>query len=215
MRSVRTPSWSLEGLAHRVQDLLEVVSDIAAAINSEEDVHALAMTGLDPAGDTGAAGAHDHVYHEELGASQAGASWQFSQQHQSGSERVFLNNFPLRRVGSDAGVNEYTINVLAYTITLWTSKSASDFLEVDYAVATDVDHTHVVQEAVGDGLSGSSFDLDNTPTTGSDRLFLNNLPLRRVGAGTEGLNEYSISGKTITLWASKETGDHLVADYIY
>lgn len=164
--------------------------------------------------DAAAAAAHDHVFHEELGAGQAGATWQFDQAHMAGSERVYLNLLPLRRVAGSPGVNEYTIDVPTYTITLWGSgKTASDFLEVDYTIAIPADHSHVYHEVLGDGLPGQVWDLDDTPQSGSERGYLNNFPLRRVVSGA-GVNEYTISGAQVTLWASKSASDHLEFDYL-
>lgn len=171
-------------------------------------------TGVDSwALEAAAAADHDHVYHEELGAGQAGATWQFSQQHESGSERVRLNNLPLRRVASSPGVNEYTIDVPTYTITLWASKGVSDFLEVDYDIAAPRDHTHVYHEELGAGQSGQVWTLDSVPDAGTESLRLNNYPLRRVASGAD-VNEYTIVDDEVTLWASKSASDFLEADYV-
>lgn len=156
---------------------------------------------------------HTHVFHEELGSGSSGAVWTFANAHVSGSERVRMNNIPLRRVTSGAGVNEYTIDVPTYTITLWASKGTGDFLEVDYNTASATTHAHIFAEVLGAGASGAVWNLLNIPIVGSDTLRMNNLPLRRVTSGA-GVNEYTISGKTVTLWSSKLATDHLEADYI-
>lgn len=211
MRSVRTPSRAPLGIEERLQDLYEVLNDIAAAINTEEDIYALSV--MAPA-EAWAPPVHDHIIREELGAAQAGASWQFSEIHIPGTERVFLNNFPLRVVTSSPGINEYTINNATYTITLWTSKGASEFLEVDFLITTAVDHDHIIHEELGAAQAGASWQFSQAHVSGTERVFMNLLPLRRV-ASSPGLNEYTIDVPTytITLWASKGTGDFLEVDF--
>lgn len=71
-------------------------------------------------------------------------------------------------------------------------------------------HDHTTGEALTG--TGTSFMLAATPIAGSEALWFNTIRLVRVGS-SPGLNEYTISGDTITLGFSKATGDVLIADY--
>lgn len=71
--------------------------------------------------------------------------------------------------------------------------------------------THFVTREVPSGSINSSnvtFTLANTPTAGTECLYLNGL-LQNVGAG----NDYTISGATITFVVAPETGSVLLANY--
>ena len=56
--------------------------------------------------------------------------------------------------------------------------------------------------------SNTAFTLANTPTAGSEHVFLNG-QLQASGAG----NDYTISGTSITYLTAPETGDVLVVSY--
>lgn len=61
-------------------------------------------------------------------------------------------------------------------------------------------------------LSATTYQLPETPVSGSDRVFVNGAALRRVGAAP-GLGEYTIAGDTITLGFALVAGDRIWADY--
>jgi len=69
----------------------------------------------------------------------------------------------------------------------------------------------VVREVPSGSINGSntSFTLANTPTSGTEMVFLNGL-LQESGAG----NDYTISGGTITYLAAPSTGDSLLVSYM-
>lgn len=68
----------------------------------------------------------------------------------------------------------------------------------------------VTREVPSGSINGSNvtFTLANTPTAGSEEVFLNGI-LQDVGAG----NDYTISGGTITYLAAPLTGEKLVVNY--
>lgn len=69
----------------------------------------------------------------------------------------------------------------------------------------------VWSEAPSGSINGSntSFTLANTPTSGTERLYLNGM---RLFVG--GSNDYTISGATITMNTAPLTGERLIADYM-
>lgn len=60
MKAVREPSWFITEVEPAIQDLREVVAEIAQSINSGEDIRALCMTGLDGPGGGGGGGTTPH-----------------------------------------------------------------------------------------------------------------------------------------------------------
>lgn len=69
----------------------------------------------------------------------------------------------------------------------------------------------VYSEAPSGSINGSntSFTLANTPTSGTERLYLNGV--RQFVGGS---NDYTISGATITMNTAPLTGERLIADYM-
>jgi len=72
--------------------------------------------------------------------------------------------------------------------------------------------TFVTRETPSGSVNGSntSFTLANTPTSGTEEVFLNGI-LQEPGAG----NDYTISGGTITYLTAPVTGDRLRVNYRY
>ena len=72
--------------------------------------------------------------------------------------------------------------------------------------------THVTRETPSGLINGSntSYTLANTPTSGTEEVFLNGI-LQQVGAG----NDYTISGGTITMLTAPASGDRLLVNYRY
>lgn len=152
---------------------------------------------------------HRHVIQEEL----VGTGTLFiTGEMQIGSTlEAYFNNLRQYSVVGGASVNQYQSGMLLITTGL--SKFAEDILSVDYQVLTECDdpHVHVYsEELTGVGLTAS---LQHEPVVGSERFFLNTISLRRVSSSPS-VNEYTISGPAITLWATRGASDVLVADYL-
>jgi len=150
---------------------------------------------------------HLHVDHEEI--SGTGTAFTLANAPTADSEHLYMNTLRLRQVAATPGLNEYTIS--GASITLGFSKGAGDYFVADYDYAYSSDqHSHISNYALTG--TGTSFNLPETPTTGSEKLYFNLLRLRRV-TSSPGINEYMISGVAITLGFSKGASDMFIADY--
>jgi hypothetical protein len=152
---------------------------------------------------------HAHVYGEEP----TGENNSYTLQHEPvvNSERVFLNTFSLRRVGSSPQVGECAI--AGGVITLWDDLVAGDKLVVDYLTRDlpIVAHEHVLHEVISG--SGNLFSLVDVPIAGTERIYHNLLRLKRVDDNPQ-LGEYIIEGKIFFVGLAKDSGDALTVDYV-
>lgn len=73
-------------------------------------------------------------------------------------------------------------------------------------------HDHVWHDIPTGLRPGTNFTLTLTPKLGSELVFLNNIQQHRVGSNP-GINEYSISGKVITMGLTVDSTDVLEAHY--
>jgi hypothetical protein len=153
---------------------------------------------------------HSHVFHETPSGSGAGP-YTLSGSPVSGSLVVSVANLRQRPKASSPGLNEYQM-VAADQFTFGWDPSGL-YICCDYQTAVAVDHSHVVNEEVpGYGLTVY---LSSAPQTATETLYFNLLRLRRLASGPPGLNEYTISGNTVTLAApGKQVGDYMTADYL-
>jgi hypothetical protein len=78
-------------------------------------------------------------------------------------------------------------------------------------IAGGAGHSHVYHEEIA-GSGTGPFTLAATPNVGSDIVHINTVRQRRLGS-CGGINEYTISGDTITLCWSKAAGDYFTAEY--
>lgn len=79
--------------------------------------------------------------------------------------------------------------------------------------------TKVVGESPSGSRPGTSFVLAHTPVSGSEAVYWGGagpgaVRLKRVGAAPA-VNQYSISGATLTMGATVGTNDDLQVDYLY
>lgn len=178
------------------------------------------------------------TYHEELAGS--GTSFVLANTPAPQTEVLTFNALRLRRVAAAPGLNEYSIS--GATVTLGFTKDAADSLVADYSINVgpgineySISGSIVVlgfPKLAGDFLvadyrvapqtrrtfgeiltgAGTAFTLSRTPVTGSEVLTYNTLRLRRV-ASSPSVNEYTISGASVTLGFTKGAGDSLLADY--
>ncbi len=191
-------------LAEQVAELRAVLEEIVHGIRADEAIFAFPLTSDATIGASPTE--HTHVYQEALSGS--GTSFMLASTPMTGSDRLWMNGLRLQRVGSAPALNEYMISGAA--ITLGTVKDSADHLVADYETDTDTAHTHTYHEAlVG---AGTGFTLGATPVAGSERVYWNGIRLRRV-VSSPSLNEYTISGTTITLGFFKDSADSLVAAY--
>lgn len=118
--------------------------------------------------------------------------------------------------GSAASSIRSDATIAAFDATNPTASLPGDALATgSVAFAARRDHKHsreswVVREAPSGTINGSNtiFTLANTPTAGTEEVFLNGV-LQHPGAG----NDYTISGGTITYLSAPLTGDRLVVGY--
>ena len=180
------------------------------AINFAEWVLAVsAVTGDEGSGAGG--GTHRHTFHEVPAGPRPGTAFTLASSPDSASEEVVLNGLTLRRVFASPGLGEYAITGNA--LTTGDSVGTGDRLWCHYTTALASSHTHVMHEVPSGTIPGTTFTLAATPLAGSERVLLNGLARRRVASGPS-LGEYSITGATLTIGQTIQTGDRLWAHYL-
>jgi len=176
-------------------------------------------------------------FHEDLSPQGAGTSFTLTYTPEVGTEVLTLNTIRLRRVTAAPSTNEYTISGTA--VTLGVATVSGDVLLADYS-APAANEFYLVGRRIFLGMSvggsdvvfadyrvlpgsvrihdenmpgvGTVFTAASTITAGTEVVTLNTLRLVRVASGP-GLNEYTISGSTITLGVATVAGDVLLIDY--
>lgn len=205
--------WRSLSLEEHVEDLHRLFSLLTTNIDAAGEVIAFPLTGLNGAGDASdllpGEQTHLHVFHEALTGTGTGP-FTLANTPITGSERLHFNTLRLVRVAASPGLNEYTIS--GASITLGFSKQASDVFLADYDRTGTDTHGHIWAEPVT-GTGTGPFPLGNTPVAGSEVLSFNTIRLVRV-VSSPGVNEYTISGKDVTLGFSKQASDVFLADYL-
>lgn len=114
------------------------------------------------------------------------------------SERVVVDTNPQRRVASAPGLNEYSIS--GNVVTFGGGLAAGEVATINYwtllAQARKEEFT----------TPGSTLTLTSTPFTDSEVVVIGTVEQRRV-ASSPGLNEYTLSGGTITLGSTLVSGE--------